>query len=111
MKFLIDTQLPARLARQLNEAGHDAVHTSALPDGNRTSDTEIARVADEQELIVDLQQPARNADEMIDILATLAAPATLSRATVRHRCTVPAWCPGRRTTNFAGQLNTGDIWS
>ena len=37
-----------RLARQLNKAGHDAIHTSALPDGNRTSDTEIARVADDQ---------------------------------------------------------------
>ena len=52
MKFLIDTQLPARLARQLNKAGHDAIHTSALPDGNRTSDTEIARVADEQERVL-----------------------------------------------------------
>ena len=38
MKFLIDTQLPERLARQPGEAGHDAVHTSALPGGNRTSD-------------------------------------------------------------------------
>ena len=52
MKFLIDTQLPERLARQLGEAGHDAVHTSALPGGNRTSDTEIARIADEQERVV-----------------------------------------------------------
>ena len=31
MKFLVDAQLPARLASFLIEAGHDAVHTSALP--------------------------------------------------------------------------------
>ena len=38
MKFLIDAQLPARLAEFLNRAGHDAVHTIGLPDGNRSTD-------------------------------------------------------------------------
>lgn len=52
MKFLVDAQLPARLTRQLVEAGHDAVHTSQLAAGNRTSDEEITRIADEQRRVV-----------------------------------------------------------
>jgi predicted nuclease of predicted toxin-antitoxin system len=46
VKFLIDAQLPARLARFLNDAGHDALHTSELPQGNRTTDVQIAERAD-----------------------------------------------------------------
>lgn len=46
MNFLIDAQLPARLAAFLNRAGHDAVHTSALPDGNRSTDRQVAARAD-----------------------------------------------------------------
>jgi predicted nuclease of predicted toxin-antitoxin system len=46
VKFLIDAQLPARLAELLNQAGHDAVHTSGLPDGNRSTDRQIAERAD-----------------------------------------------------------------
>ena len=46
MKFLIDAQLPRRLARRLGSIGHDAVHTRDLPAGNRTTDGEICRFAD-----------------------------------------------------------------
>jgi predicted nuclease of predicted toxin-antitoxin system len=46
VKFLTDAQLPARLAEFLNQAGHDAVHTSGLPDGNRSTDRQIAERAD-----------------------------------------------------------------
>ncbi len=52
MKFLVDAQLPARLAELLNLIGHDAVHVSALPDGNRTPDAHIARIADEDDRTV-----------------------------------------------------------
>ena len=45
MKFLIDAQLPKRLARRLCELGHDAVHTLDLPTKNRTSDQVIAQVS------------------------------------------------------------------
>ena len=38
MKFLIDAQLPRRLATQVQQAGLDATHTLELPDGNRTTD-------------------------------------------------------------------------
>jgi predicted nuclease of predicted toxin-antitoxin system len=36
MKFLVDAQLPRRLIHRLREAGHDAIHTLDLPDGNRS---------------------------------------------------------------------------
>lgn len=52
MKFLVDAQLPLRLARHLTAAGHDARHTSELVDGNRTTDEEIARIADAEDRIV-----------------------------------------------------------
>ena len=52
MKFLVDAQLPARLARQLNEAGHDATHTLDLPEKNRTGDEEVYRVADSEGRVV-----------------------------------------------------------
>ena len=45
MKFLIDAQLPRRLAHRLRELGHDALHTLDLPDRNRTSDNEVNAVA------------------------------------------------------------------
>jgi predicted nuclease of predicted toxin-antitoxin system len=52
VKFLVDAQLPARLARLLNEHGHDATHTSELPNGNRTPDDEIAAAADTEGRVV-----------------------------------------------------------
>lgn len=41
MNFLVDAQLPRRLAWTLTAAGHDVVHTLDLPNGNRTTDGEI----------------------------------------------------------------------
>lgn len=53
MKFLVDAQLPRRLARELAAAGHDAVHTFDFPAGNRTSDTDItARSSVEDRVVV-----------------------------------------------------------
>lgn len=52
MRFLVDAQLPARFSRFLGGAGHDAVHTSQLPDGNRTTDLRIAEVADRDGRVV-----------------------------------------------------------
>ena len=48
MKFVVDAQLPLTLARQLTAAGHEAVHTSELAQGNRTPDTVLAAFADEE---------------------------------------------------------------
>ena len=48
MKFLVDAQVPRQLARQLTAAGHDAIQTLDLPNGNRTADDEIAGRADRE---------------------------------------------------------------
>ncbi len=45
MKFLVDAHLPRRLAHWLRDAGHDVIHTSELPLGNRTSDTIICELS------------------------------------------------------------------
>jgi predicted nuclease of predicted toxin-antitoxin system len=42
VKLLVDAQLPARLADYLTIAGHDAIHTSVLPHGNRSSNRDVA---------------------------------------------------------------------
>jgi predicted nuclease of predicted toxin-antitoxin system len=46
VKFLIDAQLPARLAELLRRAGHDVLHTIELPEGNRSTDSQVAQRAD-----------------------------------------------------------------
>ncbi len=45
MKFIVDAQLPRSLARYLCDAGHDAVHTLDLPNGNDTEDDEINQIS------------------------------------------------------------------
>jgi predicted nuclease of predicted toxin-antitoxin system len=52
MKFLIDAQLPKRLAYLLKEAGHDTLHTRDLPSSNRTPDAEINRISIQENRIV-----------------------------------------------------------
>lgn len=53
MKFLIDAQLPRRLAGWLEQLGHDALHTLDLPLGNRTADSEvIARAIRDDRIVV-----------------------------------------------------------
>ncbi len=52
MKFLVDAQLPIRLAHLLREAGYDTLHTRDLPNRNLTSDREIDTLSLQQELIV-----------------------------------------------------------
>ena len=52
MKFLVDAQLPRRLASQLREAGHEAIHTLDLPLGNRTPDAVINELSIRDEYVV-----------------------------------------------------------
>ena len=52
MKFIVDAQLPLKLAVALNAARHDTVHTLNLPDKNRSSDSFIARLADSEGRVV-----------------------------------------------------------
>jgi predicted nuclease of predicted toxin-antitoxin system len=48
MKFLIDAQLPRRMAAWLAAGGCDAIHTLDLPAGNRTPDQQIIECADRE---------------------------------------------------------------
>lgn len=52
MKFLVDAQLPPRLVRALAAAGHDAVHTLDLPEGNRSTDRAVAEMADADDRVL-----------------------------------------------------------
>jgi predicted nuclease of predicted toxin-antitoxin system len=52
VRFLVDAQLPSRLATLLNKHGHEAIHTSSLPAGNRSTDQQICAIADAQGRIV-----------------------------------------------------------
>jgi|GEM_PF-1797903 len=52
MKFLIDAQLPHSLGGCFVAAGHEALHTLDLPDGNRTSDDDIIRHADRMDAVI-----------------------------------------------------------
>lgn len=52
MKFLVDAQLPGRLAAWLRARGHDVTHTRDLALGNKTPDRLITQVADAEERAV-----------------------------------------------------------
>jgi len=52
MRFLVDAQLPMKLAQLLREAGHDCVHTSQLPEGNRSTDAALVALADSEDRVV-----------------------------------------------------------
>ncbi|MGI9016639.1 MAG: DUF5615 family PIN-like protein [Euzebya sp.] len=52
MKFLVDAQLPRRLAALLNDHGYDTIHTHDLPDGNRSSDRDVSAAADDEDRVV-----------------------------------------------------------
>ena len=52
MKFLVDAQLPIPLCRYLSDAGHDALHTSELPDGNASTDGALIEMADREVRVV-----------------------------------------------------------
>ncbi|PSF36661.1 hypothetical protein C7H19_13370 [Aphanothece hegewaldii CCALA 016] len=52
MKFIVDAQLPVRLARFLEASGYDTIHTKDLPKRNATTDTEIITISSQQKRIV-----------------------------------------------------------
>ena len=52
MNFVVDAQLPRRMKRLLQQAGHDALHTLDLPEANRTSDTVILQIAARESRVV-----------------------------------------------------------
>lgn len=52
MKFIVDAQLPRRLAAEILALGGDAVHTLDLPDRNATTDSAIIQLACERRAVV-----------------------------------------------------------
>ena len=52
MKFLVDAQLPRRLAQFLQNAGYDTVHTRDLPAGNATPDHVINALSIAEQRVV-----------------------------------------------------------
>jgi predicted nuclease of predicted toxin-antitoxin system len=52
MNFLVDAQLPRRLARFLQSQGYDAIHTRDLPEGNATSDDDINTISIQEQRVV-----------------------------------------------------------
>ena len=52
MKFIVDAQLPKRLARWLSTQGYDTIHTLDLPDKNKTSDNKISELSIKEQRIV-----------------------------------------------------------
>ena len=52
MKFIVDAQLPRSLCYVCAEAGHDAVHTSQLPEHNRTTDEVINELSVAEQRVV-----------------------------------------------------------
>jgi predicted nuclease of predicted toxin-antitoxin system len=52
MKFIVDAQLPRRLAKFLQGLGYDAIHTLDLPQQNATPDSSINAISIAQERIV-----------------------------------------------------------
>ena len=52
MKFLIDAQLPRRIARFLRGEEYDVTHTQDLPDGNATAAAEINRISVQEQRVV-----------------------------------------------------------
>ncbi|MCF8371151.1 MAG: DUF5615 family PIN-like protein [Bacteroidales bacterium] len=52
MRFLIDANLPYKLAKLLIEKGYDIIHTDNLPDKERTKDNEIRKISIDQNRIV-----------------------------------------------------------
>ena len=51
-QYIVDTQLPPRLARYLSDKGYNTIHTTSFPDGHLLSDNEIVEIAIRDQRIV-----------------------------------------------------------
>jgi predicted nuclease of predicted toxin-antitoxin system len=52
LRFIVDTQLPPRLAEYFNENGFDALHTTDFSEGHLLQDSQIIAIAAIQNRIV-----------------------------------------------------------
>jgi predicted nuclease of predicted toxin-antitoxin system len=83
MKFVIDAQLPKKMAEWLRSAGCDAMHTLDLPNGNRTTDKQLVAFADSEGRVVVTKD-----DDFVDSHLLHGQPAKLllvSTGNIRNR--------------------------
>ena len=52
MRFIVDAHLPFGICRLLQAAGHEAIHTSELPNQNRTADQVINELSINDQRVV-----------------------------------------------------------
>ncbi|MEK7254078.1 MAG: DUF5615 family PIN-like protein [Bacteroidota bacterium] len=52
LKFIVDTQLPPRLAKFLASKGFDAIHTTHFPNGHLLTDADIIKIAIQDDRII-----------------------------------------------------------
>ena len=52
LKFIIDTQLPPKLAKFLRNKGFSAIHTTYFPNGHLLDDKTIVQIAIRDDLII-----------------------------------------------------------
>jgi predicted nuclease of predicted toxin-antitoxin system len=52
VKFILDAHIPPSLCKIIDSFGHEAVHSSELPNANESTDSEIISYAVENEMIV-----------------------------------------------------------
>jgi predicted nuclease of predicted toxin-antitoxin system len=52
LKFIVDAQLPNRLCVWLRQRGHDCAHTKFLPGQNRTTDSQILLIVENEQRCV-----------------------------------------------------------
>ena len=69
MKFIVDAQLPRRLARFMQANGYDVIHTLDLPQQNATPDSSINTLSIDQNRIVITKD-----SDFVDSFLTLQKP-------------------------------------
>lgn len=72
MKFIVDAQLPRRLAHEIRALGGDAIHTLDMPAGNLTTDGEINQRACREGRVV-----VTNDSDSVDSFLLRGEPAKL----------------------------------
>jgi len=112
VRFLVDAQLPRRLALFLRAEGHDVVHTLDLPEGNRTSDLEINIISVRDERVV----ITKDADFVVSFLVLgepfkllLISTGNITNAELAELFTVslPAICREFEAYDFLELTGTG----
>ena len=52
IRFIVDAHIPKKLADFLKWKGYDAIHTSELPNQNKTKDSEINKISVEEKRVL-----------------------------------------------------------